>query len=102
MIKLWRTESLATAASDSAFEAPCKTDNFLVQFLLHRPLAAVPRDGDSTVTLIGLKSGAPQLTINTGTDTQGLWATEDVFVAISDKKALLGSHQRGNLSLELR
>ena len=98
VIKLWHTESLATATPDSIVGAP-KTDSFLLKFLPRRSLAAVSRDGYGTVTLLDLKSGAPQLTINTGMEIRGIWATEDVVVAISETEATAWKLPEGSFHL---
>ena len=83
-IKLWRMKTLPITPSDTFVEAPRQTGNFILQFLPHRSLAVVSRNGGSTVTLLDLGSGNPQLTINTGIKVLGLGATEDAVVVISD------------------
>ena len=87
MIKLWHTESLPITPSKSFTGATPETDNFLLQFLPHRSLAVVSREGENAVVFLALGSGDPQLTINTGVEVRGLGAIEDTVVVISDKNA---------------
>ena len=95
VVKFWRTESLAITPSDGFVGALRQTDNFILQFLPHRSLAVVSRNGDSTVTLLDFGTGDPQLTVNAGVKVRGLGATEDTVVVISDEGATTWKLLRG-------
>ena len=86
MVKLWHTKSLATTPSNSSIEVPHQTNNFILELLPDRLLAAAMRQGGSTVTLLDLKSGRPQLTINTGMEARGLGVRGETIVVIGDRE----------------
>ena len=88
MISLWHTRNLLTATSDGpAKPAPRIARDFVLEFHPDRPLAVVARQGDSTVTLLDLDSGASLLTINTGTLVQGLGVAGETIVVIENDGA---------------
>ena len=62
--------------------------NFVLEFFPDKPLAAAARKGDETVTVLDLKSGVPQLIINTSIGIYGLRPIESTIVVIGDEKVI--------------
>ena len=100
-IRLWHTKDLTTTTnsnnSNNNNSAPVastvstsssiptrsqKTENFVLEFHPVRQLAAIARRKDSTVTILDLKSGLPQLTIDTGVKVHGLGVVENAIVVV--------------------
>ena len=88
-IQLWHTKSFAAAASSILAQTAQRThEDFILEFLPDRSLAVVTRKKDKTVTVLDLKSGVPQLTIDTPIEVYGLRLIENTIVVIGDEKAV--------------
>ena len=66
------------------------------------PLAVVTHLGDDTVTVLDLKSGAPQLTINVGWKVYGLRVIGHTVVVISGKKVVTWNLLGGDFPTDTR
>ena len=99
-IQLWHTH---TTPSGVPTGAPQHTrEEFVLEFLPDRPLALVTRKKDKSVTVLDLKSGVPQLTIDTSIEVYGLKSIEDTIVAIGDEKAIIWNLPGANLPPDAR
>jgi WD40 repeat protein len=63
MLRLWHTENLRTTPSSST---PQRSEDFVLDFFSDGLSAVVTRLKDNVVVVLDLKSGLPQLTIDTG------------------------------------
>ena len=77
-----------TTTSSSVSTRPYQTENFILEFHPVRPLAAFARRKGNTVTILDLKSGLPQLIINTGVEVHGTGVIEDTVVVVGDGKVV--------------
>ena len=84
-IQLWNVKTITTTTPT---EVPHHTKDFLLDFFLDRPLAVFMRQGDNTATVLDLKSGLPQLTIQTSVKVHGLRVIGDTIVVISTERAI--------------
>ena len=87
-IQLWHTKGFATSPS-SVSAAASFYDDFILDFSADGVLAVVARRKDTTVTVLNLKSGIPQLTIDVGTEVHGLQVIGDT-IAIVDTWKMVG------------
>ena len=96
-IQLWHTKSFTTATSCRLAQALHHTcENFILEFLPNRPLAVVTRKGDRTMTVFDLKSGVPQLTIDTSIEVYGLRPIGSTIVIIGDNKTITWNIPEGS------
>lgn len=95
-IQLWRTKSFTSPSSSSLTRVPQGTGNFVLDFSPDGMLAAVAMQKDDLVTVIGLKSGAPQLTIDVGMEVYGLRVIRDSIVIMGDCKVVAWNLPAGN------
>ena len=75
---------------------------FALEFFPDRPLAITTRKGDTTVTILDLKSGAPQLTIDASIGVYGLRPIGNTVILIGDKKAIAWNLPGGNFPPDAR
>ena len=94
-ISLWHTKNLTTPLPHNFVDPPHRAGRFLLEILPNRSLAAVMRHEGRTVTLLDIRSGALQLTIDTGMRGLGLGLTEDAVVVIGEGKATTWSLSGG-------
>ena len=88
VIQLWHTESSSTPLSSISARTPRRAKNFILEFHPDGMLAVVVRGRGSTITILDLKSGVPQLTIDTNMEVHGLGVIGNTVVAIGDRKAI--------------
>lgn len=84
--RIWHTKSFITTPSSAVIGAPQRIENFVLEFFPDRSLAAVARQKDDTVTVLDLKSGVPQLTIDAGMEVYGLTAVGSAIAVIGKGK----------------
>ena len=87
-IQLWPTESLITPPSNIPIRTPQLTKNFILDFSSDGTLAIVARQRESTVTVLSLRSGVPQLTIDANMEVRGLGVIGNTVVIIGNKKVI--------------
>jgi len=87
-IRLWHTKSFTAPPSGVLTQTLRHTGDFILDFSPDGTLATVVRREDSVVTVLDLESGAPQLTIDAGTDIYGLRVIQDSVVVIGDGKVI--------------
>ena len=96
-VQLWHTKrftfSFSSSSSSSSFnplvQPPKSTGaGFVLEFPPGRPFVVAARRRDQVVTVLGLKTGVPQLTIDTYIDVYGLRQIGNTIVVIGDKKAI--------------
>ena len=104
MIQLWPTKGFTTPTTPSSVsaQAPQHTGNFLLEFLPDSPLVAFARKKDKTVTVFDLKSGVPQLTIDTSIDVYGLRPIGGTIVVIGQGKVITWNLPGGNFLPDAR
>jgi len=103
VIQLWQTTDSTTSLSTvSVPTSQCGANGFVLGFSPDEALAAVVRKRDKTVTVLDLKSGTPQLTIDTGMWVYGLGFTGSSIVVISDKKIVTWNLPAGDHIPNLR
>ena len=83
-----------TASADPARSR--NTENFVLDFHPVRPLAAIARRKDSTVTILDLTSGLPYLTVNTGVEVHGLGIVENAIVVVGNGKVVTWNLPEGD------
>ena len=88
MIRLWRTNSLATRPSSILSQGPQLIKDFVLDFSPDGTLAAVAMKMNDTITVLSLKSGVPQLTIDAGMGVYGLRVIGNSVVVIGDRKVI--------------
>ena len=85
-IRLWHTKHFNTTILS---QAPGHADdNFILEFLPNKPFVVAARRNDKTVTVLDLKSGIPQLTIEASIGIYGLKSIENTIIVIGDNKAI--------------
>ena len=94
---LWRTTDPIT----SAVPTQPPTD-FILEFSPDRSLAAAARLGDKAVTILDLKSGDPQLIIDTGMRVYGLGVTGNTVAVVGEGKIITWDLPTGGCVLDAR
>jgi len=87
-IRLWHTRSLITTPSSIPAEVHRRTEDFFLGFSPDGTSAVVARRGDNTVTVLDIKSGVLQLTINPGMEVAGLGVIGNTVVVIGGGKTI--------------
>jgi WD40 repeat protein len=88
MIGLWRTNSLTTRPSSILTQGPQLIEDFVLDFSPDGTLAAVAMKMNDTITVLSLKCGVPQLTIDAGMGVCGLRVIGNSVVVIGDRKVI--------------
>ena len=88
LIRLWQTKSFTTSPSSAPTQSQQITRGFVLDFSPDGTLVVFARLGDTTVTVLNLKSSVLQLTIHASVGVYGLKMTADTIVIISDKKTI--------------
>ena len=102
-IQLWHTQSFTTTTSTILPRVLQDTvRGFLLDFHPDKPLAAITRLRDQTVTVLDLKSGIPQLTIDTSIEVYGLKQIGNTIVIIGDQKTITWDLLGGELPPDAR
>lgn len=97
-IRLWPTEDLTTTAHPTVFpRALQRTENFVLGFSPDGMFAAVAMQQDNLITILNLKSGALQLTIDTMENVHGVAVVGDTVVVISGQSTLYSKVTARNL-----
>ena len=87
-IQLWRTRSFTATPPGVLTRAPRYPVDFIVEFSPDETLALVAEQDRSEVTVLNLKSGVPQLTIDTGMGVYGLGVIGNTAVFIGLPKVI--------------
>ena len=87
-IQLWHTKRLTTPPPSILTQALRRDDRFIVEFSSDEMFAAVAEKMDNTVTVLNLKSGVPQLTIDTSMNVFGLGMIGNVVAVIGNPKVM--------------
>ena len=104
-IQVWDTNysttaaATATATTSSPSSVPTQsqqTEDFILEFHHVRPLAVIARRKSSTVTILDIKSGLLQLTINTGVEILGIRVTKDAVAVVGDREVVAWKLPEGN------
>ena len=85
VLQLWHTTNSPTSTTSEAFQ---QIRHFLLEFSPDGSLVAFTRWSDETVTVLDLKSGNKQLTINADTMVCGIGITESRIVVVGDGKII--------------
>ena len=93
-IWLWRTKGFTTAPSVST--QPPQHDQFILDFSLFPNVAVVAMRGGDVVTILQLKSGAPQLIIDASMGVYGLKVLGNSVVVLGHQKAITWNVLAGN------
>ena len=101
-IQLWRTESFITPPSNILIRTPQLTRDFILDFSSDGTLAVVARQGETTVAVLSLRSGVPQLSIDAGMEVYGLEVIGNTAVIIGDKKVITWDLPAGDRVLGAR
>ena len=95
VIQLWRTTDSTT--SNALTQGPQRSEkSFILRFSPDEALAAVTRMGDETVTVLDLKSGVPQLIIDTSMKVHGLGVNGSTVVVVGEGKIITWSLPEGH------
>jgi len=96
-IQLWHARKFIPITSGVFTQGPQHiSGDFILEFLPDRPLAAAIRKKDNVVTVFNLKSGVPQLTIDTSIEVYGLRLIENTVVVIGDGMVITWNIPRGD------
>jgi len=87
-IQLWHTKNLTTTPSTISTWPPQHNEYFVLDFSPNGALAAVVRESENLVTVIELKSGTPQLIIDTNMEVYGLRVTGNTIVVLGKWKVI--------------
>ena len=102
-IQLWHTKSFTTTTSTNLAQALQHTgEDFVLEFLPERLLAVAARKEDRTVTVLDLKSGVPQLVIETPIKVYGLGPIENTIIVVGDKEVITWNLPTGGLPPDAR
>ena len=86
-IQLWRTKRFTTPPNILT-SAPQRTEDFILEFSPDRMLAVAAMWEDNMVTVLDLKSGAPQLTVDANMKVYGLGVVENTVVVVGAGRAV--------------
>lgn len=89
IIELWHITDPTITPSSVLVPAPWYDKYFILGFSPDGSLAAVVRWAETTVTVLNLKSGVPQLVIETGMKVSGLGMTESTIIIVGDGKIIV-------------
>jgi len=101
-IRLWHTKSLTTPPSNILTQAPQRARSFVLDFSPDGTLAVIARQRDDTVTVLNLKSGIPQLTIDASIGVCGLRVIGNTVVVIGAWKAITWNLPAGDFVPDAR
>ena len=89
-IQLWRTKGFTTPLNTWG-QVTHNNNDFVLEFVPDRQLAAVTRRGEETVTVLDLKSGLPQLIIDASVLYVGVYGLRVVenTVAVTDDRTII-------------
>ena len=87
-LQLWHTTLSPTSSPSISTQAPQSTIDFLLEFSPDGLLVAVTQRLGSPVTVLDLKSGDPQLVIDTGTEICGMRITESRIIVVGSGKII--------------
>ena len=97
MTQLWHTKGFTTATSSGSAQALRHADqDFVLEFLPDRSSAVAARKKNKTVTVFDLKSGVPQLIIDTSIEVYGLRTVGNSIIVIGNEKAISWNLPEGN------
>ena len=83
-IQLWHTKHFPTSTSNILTQAPQHSREFILEVSPNGMLAVVAVRKGSTVTVLDLKSGVPQMTINASMKVYGLGVIGETVVVIGN------------------
>ena len=95
-LQLWHTADLATFPSGVPTQPVHINKHFILEFSMDGSLAAATQLLDKTVTVLNLKSGVPQLTIDTGMCVYGLKLTGSTIFVIGNGQIITWNLPIGN------
>ena len=95
-IQLWQTKRFTNPSSSSLMRTSQGSGSFVLDFSPDGMLVAVAMLKDDQVTVISLKSGTPQLTIDVDMEVYGLKVVRDSIVIIGDCKVVAWNLPIGN------
>jgi len=101
-IRLWRTKGFATPPCNILTRAPRYIGEFVLDFSHDGMLAVFARLRDETVTVLNLKSGVPQLTIDASIGVYGLGVIGNTVVVIGNWEAVTWSLPAGDFVPDAR
>ena len=87
MVQLWHIIDIPTTSIVCA-QASEYTEGLLLEFSPDESLVAVTYQWGSTVTILDVRSGNPQLVINTGTRNCGIRITENKLIVVGNGEIL--------------
>jgi len=98
-LQLWRTSDSIIPLSTIPTRTLQSTKPFTLEFSLDEPSVVVARLLDNTATVFDLKTGVPQLTINTGMEIYGLRVGGSTVVVVGEGKIVTWNLPQSNHSL---
>jgi len=88
-MRLWRTKGFTTPPSSYLTQSPQHDERFLLDFSPDGVLAAIARKKDNKVTILDVRSGVPQLTIDAGMEVYGLRVNGNNTIAVADDRKVV-------------
>ena len=101
-IRVWRTGGHITPPSRILTQVPHHAEDFVLGFSPDEMLAAVAMQRDNTVTVLNLKSGVPQLTIDAIMEVYGVGVIGNSVVVIGDRKVITWNLPAGDCAPDAR
>jgi len=92
-VQLWHTKNITTTTSTQVLQC---TADFILEFSPDGVLAVVAREGKGVVTVLDLKSGVPQLTIDPSIEVCGLRVTRNTVAVLGEGKMITWNLPIGN------
>lgn len=99
-IQLWHTTISTT--SDIVQPLQHTGEDFVLEFLPDRSLAATARKGDKTVTVLNLKSSILELTIDASIEVYGLRLIENTIIIVGSEKTITWNLPGGSFLSDAR
>ena len=87
-LQLWHTTLSPTSSPTILTQASQSAEGFLLEFSLNGSLVAVTWRLGNTVTVLDVRSGNPQLVIDTGTEICGMRITESRIIVVGSGKII--------------
>jgi len=90
-LQLWHTTDSTTSLSSAPTQAPRDTKDFVLGFSPDESLAVAARFKHNTATILNLRTGVPQLTIDVGMGIYGLGVAGNTVAVVCDGKIVTWS-----------
>ena len=102
ILQLWYTMHSPTSSPNVSIQPSQHTKDFLLEFFSNQPLVAVAQRLGKTVSILNIKSGNPQLVIDTDMEICGMGVVERKIIVVCKGKAVAWELPAGDCAPDLQ